>query len=99
MFCAGGVPYSGGTGKDRRLAVALNGQRNECLPAAVGHSSARKEMRRRPHEWPEKQPGVKKKQNFCGLNPILWRFAAEEGAIRADDQSWCPTVAEFALHR
>ena len=69
------------------------------LPAEVGHFSAPKGMHRDLHEWPEKQPGVKKKQNLCGLNPILWRFAAEEGAIRADDQSWCPTVAEFALHR
>jgi hypothetical protein len=45
--------------------------------AEVGHTSARKEVRRHPHEWPEKQPGVKKKQNFCGLNSILRRFAAE----------------------
>jgi hypothetical protein len=40
-------------------------------------------MRRHPHEWPEKQPEVKKKQNFCGLNRILWRFAAEVGVTDA----------------
>jgi hypothetical protein len=46
---------------------------------SVGHFSAGKEMRHHPHEWPEKQPKVKKKHNFCGLNPIFWRFAAEVG--------------------
>jgi hypothetical protein len=51
----------------------------DCLPAAAGHAAACKEMRRHPHEWPEKQPGVKKKENSFGLNPILRRFAAEVG--------------------
>jgi hypothetical protein len=40
-------------------------------------------MHRHPHEWPEKQPEVKKKRNFCGLNPIFWRFAAEVGVTAA----------------
>jgi hypothetical protein len=53
------------------------------LPAAVGHSSARKEIRLHPHEWPEKEPGVKKKRTSCGLNPIFWRFAAEVGVTAA----------------
>jgi len=53
------------------------------LPAEEGHAAARKEMRRHRHKWPEKQPGVKKEQNFCGLNPIFWRFAAEVGVTAA----------------
>jgi len=49
----------------------------EHLPAEVGKSSASKGMHRHPHEWPEKQPEVKKKRNLFGLDPMFWRFDAE----------------------
>jgi hypothetical protein len=40
-------------------------------------------MHRHPHERPEKQPGVKKKQTFCGLNPLQWHLRAEVGVTDA----------------
>jgi hypothetical protein len=70
--------HSGVFNVPHELRSAEVGVAESAFAAVVGHSSARKEMRRHPHEWPEKQPGVKKKQKYLRLEPH-GVFVAEAG--------------------